>query len=213
MVAGELDLDQGWSIGEEAFAEVVRRLRSHAPAQLVECGSGISTVRLALALPGTAITSLEHLPDWKEKADRLLMQYGCDNARVLEAPLVRAVHGGADYESYTIPEGMPERIDALIIDGPPVFIVGGREAMLYRLYDRLVPGGLVILDDARRKEERRAVRHWRSHYARGFRQDYSAAGNGLSFLIKRRDVAFARRSLVALGQKVAVMTYREEDRR
>lgn len=208
----ELDLDQGWSIGEEAFAELVRQLRSHAPAQLVECGSGISTVRLALALPGTTITSLEHLPEWKLRAEQLLDKYGCSNARVVQSALVKQQHGGASYESYAIPDSVPSRIDALIIDGPPVFIIGGREAMLYRLYDRLAPGAMVILDDARRGPERRAARHWKSRYPRGFNEFYSPAGNGLLFCTKRDEVPFGTRPLVSLEQKLAVLYNRRDNR-
>ena len=37
----------------------------------------------------------------------------------------------------------------MIIDGPPVYTLRGREACLYQVYDQIRIGGLVILDDFR----------------------------------------------------------------
>jgi predicted O-methyltransferase YrrM len=57
--------------------------------------------------------------------------------------------------------GVPSEIDLLVIDGPPwalnPFIRGRAE----QLFDRIVPGGLVLLDDAARPGERVVAARWR----------------------------------------------------
>ena len=42
-------------------------------------------------------------------------------------------------------------MDCVIVDGPPVYTLRGREACLYQVYDQIKIGGLVILDDFRRR--------------------------------------------------------------
>lgn len=55
---------------------------------------------------------------------------------------------------------MPDAIDLLLIDGPPWAInpTGRRHA--HCLFDRINPGGMVILDDAARPGERLVALRW-----------------------------------------------------
>ena len=57
--------------------------------------------------------------------------------------------------------GVPSEIELLVIDGPPwalnPFIRGRAEL----LFDRIVPGGLVLLDDAARPGERVVAARWK----------------------------------------------------
>ena len=59
---------------------------------------------------------------------------------------------------------MPQEIDQLVIDGPPwtlnPFVRGRAET----LFDRIVPGGMVLLDDAARPGERVVASRWRRNW-------------------------------------------------
>ena len=61
---------------------------------------------------------------------------------------------------YQLP-GAPAEIDLLVIDGPPwalnPFIRGRAEV----LFDRIRPGGMVLLDDAARPGERVVAMRWK----------------------------------------------------
>src|SRR5215211_4137704 len=55
-----LNLDAPWSIGEQSFAKIVETIEQNArPGRIVEFGSGLSSIRLALAFPYAAIVSIE----------------------------------------------------------------------------------------------------------------------------------------------------------
>ena len=70
---------------------------------------------------------------------------------------------------------LPERIDLLIIDGPPwaihPFVRGAAET----LFDRIPVGGTVLLDDAARPGERVVARRWRKRWP-GFRFELDTRG-------------------------------------
>ena len=56
---------------------------------------------------------------------------------------------------------LPERIDLLVIDGPPWTIHPFTRGSADGLFDRVAPGGQIILDDAARPGERMIARRWR----------------------------------------------------
>ena len=78
-----------WSMLPQALATVVAEVRS-GRREVVECGSGVSTVVLARALRevGGRLYSLEHDLAWAERTRSLLDDEGLDRfARVVDAPL------------------------------------------------------------------------------------------------------------------------------
>jgi len=59
---------------------------------------------------------------------------------------------------------VPESIDLLIIDGPPWVVHPYVRGAADVLFDRLSPGGMVLLDDASRPGERVIARRWRQRW-------------------------------------------------
>lgn len=149
-------LDAPWAIGSEAMSAVRERLAALDPETIVEFGGGVSTAALARAFPRAHILSIDHDARFLEATRARLAG---SRVELALRPLTWQDHGEAPYLSYE--EGtLPERVDAVIIDGPPHWTRGGREATLYQVFDRLRVGGLVVLDDYRRGRERRIVQHW-----------------------------------------------------
>ena len=81
-----------------------------------------------------------------------------------------------------------EEIDCVIIDGPPVYTLRGREACLYQVYDQIKIGGLVILDDFRRSFEKQIVENWLSIYPSSFTVEMIREDHHLTMLRKIRSV-------------------------
>lgn len=149
-------LDAPWAIGSDAMSAVRERLAVLGPETIVEFGGGVSTAALARAFPRARILSIDHDPRFIEATRARL-----EGTRVELSlrPLTWQDHGEAPYLSYE--DGpFPERVDAVIVDGPPHWTRGGREATLYQTFERLRVGGLIVLDDYRRRRERRIVAHW-----------------------------------------------------
>lgn len=149
-------LDAPWAIGSEAMSAVRERLALLGPETIVEFGGGVSTAALARAFPRAHILSIDHDPRFIEST-RLRVEG--TRVELSLRPLAWQDHGEAPYLSYE-DGAFPERVDAVIVDGPPHWTRGGREATLYQVFDRLRVGGLVVLDDYRRRRERRIVEHW-----------------------------------------------------
>ena len=60
---------------------------------------------------------------------------------------------------------LPDEIDMIVIDGPPSNLQKkARYPALPLLIDRLKVGGLLLLDDAARGGERRAVEDWQAEF-------------------------------------------------
>ena len=70
----QLSLDTGWSIGETAFKRITTMLLEMSPVErILEFGSGLSSVRLAMAFSEAQVLSVEG--DWQNYAETLsLMQ-------------------------------------------------------------------------------------------------------------------------------------------
>ena len=171
-VPDQLNLDTGWSIGEAAFERIATLLLQISPVERVlEFGSGPSSIRLAMAFPEAHVLSVEG--DWRNFRETTdLMQKFLDkrNLSIKYRPITLESYGDAEFLTYE--DGMfwdgQEKMDCVIIDGPPVYTLRGREACLYQVYDQIKIGGLVILDDFRRSYEKQIVENWLSVYPGSF---------------------------------------------
>ena len=166
----QLSLDAGWSIGEKAFERITTTLLEMSPVErILEFGSGPSSVRLAMAFSEAEVLSIEG--DWRNFAETTrLMQTFWDkrNLSIKYRPITLESYGDAEFLTYEDGMFWEEEIDCVIIDGPPVYTLRGREAGLYQVYDQIKIGGLVILDDFRRSFEKQIVENWLSVYPSSF---------------------------------------------
>lgn len=149
-------------------AEIVRLTRDLKPKSVVECGSGSSTVWIASVLEQHGrghIHSLEHDPQYARETRRLLESLGLSHrATVLDAPLQERVAADeltTNWYSDDAVQKLPEHIDVLFVDGPPSSSGKRvRRSAWECLQDRMVSGGFIAVDDARRPEEAAMLREW-----------------------------------------------------
>ncbi len=140
------------------IVNAIERLR---PRDVVELGCGASSLVIAKALDqngGGRLTSFDQHADFVESTARWLAGYEL-NASLRHAPIVENPTSWS-HCWYDLP-GVPAEIDLLVIDGPPwsmnPFIRGNAEV----LFDRIRPGGMVLLDDAARPGERVVAARWK----------------------------------------------------
>lgn len=188
---GELVAGLDWSSGAmrpAGLLTVVREARARGAAHIVECGCGLSTVALArlTARIGGSLIALEHDAEWAERVRADIVADGLDaHARVVHAPLAAhplALSGGGWYEAGAVAGALDgERIDVLLVDGPPAYEPSdalARYPALPALRAGLAAGTAVILDDAARPGERRVLDRW-------------AAETGLRFALRTGGIAIA----------------------
>ncbi len=143
------------------IVEAIEKLR---PREVVELGCGASTLVLAKALElngGGHLTSYDQHPDFVEATGRWLETHGL-GATMRHAPIVEDPSSWS--HSWYELSGLPAEIDLLVIDGPPwtlnPFVRGRAET----LFDRVRPGGVVLLDDAARPGERVVAARWKREW-------------------------------------------------
>src|SRR5690606_22863279 len=140
------------------IVNAIERLR---PSEVVELGCGASSLVLARGLQlngGGRLTSFDQHAGFVQATSQWLASHDLE-ASLRHAPLVEdPTHWGHVWYDLS---GLPATIDLLVIDGPPWTLnpfVRGRADVLF---DRIVPGGIVLLDDASRPGERVVAQRWK----------------------------------------------------
>ena len=155
-----------WKADTALLHRIVDSIERLRPRTVVELGAGASTLVAAKALAlngGGRLVSFDQHADFVEATGAWLAEHGL-SADLRHAELAPAPGGwpGLWYELHHL----PQRIDLLVIDGPPwtihPFVRGAAET----LFDRIPVGGMVLLDDAARPGERIVARRWRKRWPR-----------------------------------------------
>lgn len=149
-----------YSAGWRYLRQVVKHTMS-TQEDILECGSGLTTVILAALTASTdrKLLVLEHHSEWLDIVDARLKTLDCSNVNLIHAPLARF---GA-YSWYSIPENLFERctLDLIVCDGPPSSTHGGRFGLIPKTSSFLSNKCTILLDDTHRKGEKRVLEIWR----------------------------------------------------
>lgn len=155
----------GWAASADVLVLLHQLVRDERPQNILECGSGVSTLILAYALrdvDGASLVTLEHDRRYLASTRELLRHHGLSDAVELRfAPLVPVetrTEGERWYDPGQLPDGP---IDLMFVDGPPS--ARGRAARapaLHLVADRLAPDATIVVDDYLRKGDRDTVTAW-----------------------------------------------------
>lgn len=153
-----------WKADIALLTTIVDTIETMRPSSVVELGCGVTTLVAAKALQqfgGGQLTSFDQHADFAQGTGEWLKKYGL-RANVRHAPLGPPPPGWPG-QWYQLDE-MPQVIDLLIIDGPPWAVHPFVRSAAETLFDRISPGGGVLLDDAARPGERIVARQWRKNW-------------------------------------------------
>ncbi|HEV7368271.1 class I SAM-dependent methyltransferase [Arenibaculum sp.] len=159
---------RGWAASPDILLALVKHVLERRPECIVECGSGVSTLVLALACRKVGrgrIVSIDHAPEFAARTRAMLEEWGVgDRTEVLGTPIVERWVEGRTAPWYG-EVSLPDRIDLLFVDGPPART--GPEARWPAgplLIPRLGPGGAVYVDDGDRPDEQAMIRDWMDRF-------------------------------------------------
>ena len=166
---GPVPMMVGYVASPDVLLLLVQTFLTRRPSLVVECGSGTSTLFLALAAQQHGvecrIVSLDHELAYAEGTRALLAEHGVGHlAEVRHAPLATTSLGaeagpwydGAAYEDL-------HDIGLAFVDGPPGDVgPQARYPMVPLLADRLAQRCVIVLDDANRADERGTAERWRT---------------------------------------------------
>jgi predicted O-methyltransferase YrrM len=162
---------RGWAASPDLLMVLVDLVISQRPSLVVECGSGASTLWIALALRrfeiDGRIVSLEHDPVFGGKTRDLLARHQVlDLVEIRDAPLESFSVDGDNYSWYAARawEDLKE-IDLLFVDGPPA-ATGHRARYpgLPLLSESLSPVATIVLDDLIVPDMQEVLRLWLDAY-------------------------------------------------
>ncbi len=176
------------SMRPAGLVEVCNDVVLNDRSNIVELGSGVSTVmlaRLLAQLGGSSprrLVAVEHDARWRRWVMGQLRAEGVGtDVVVVEAPLrPLADLGGLAWYDQAAVDSAIEVVDLLVVDGPPAFEPGrglARHRALVVLRDRLVAGATVVLDDVERDGEQEVLRRWEDEFGLVFRR---VAGAGVA---------------------------------
>ncbi len=166
-----LPATRGWAASPDLLVVLVDLVISERPSLVVECGSGASTLWLALAMRRFGIDgriiALDHDPVFGGKTRDLLARHDVrDLAEVRDAPLESFSLDGETYSWYARRAWEDlTGIDLLFVDGPPA--TTGHQARypaLPLLSGSLSPAATVVLDDLVVPDMQKVLRLWLDAY-------------------------------------------------
>ena len=186
-----------WAAGPDFLLELALHVKTQKPRVIVECGSGGSTIVLARCAEMNVIGhvyTFEHLPDFANKTRQELARHGlAAYATVVTAPLLRHDINSEQWSWYSIQTLPPEKIDLLVIDGPPAHTGHlARYPAGPLLFKHLSPNATVFLDDAYRGEEREILERWGIEFPE-YHQQLRATQKGCAILQKETQEEVLRR--------------------
>jgi len=166
-----LPATRGWAASPDLLVVLVDLIIGERPSLVVECGSGASTLWLALAMRrfgvGGRVVALDHDPVFGGKTRDLLARHDVrDLAEVRDAPLESFGLDGETYSWYARRAWEDlTGIDLLFVDGPPAST--GHQARypaLPLLSGLLSPVATVVLDDLVVPDMQKVLRLWLDAY-------------------------------------------------
>lgn len=162
---------RAWAASPDLLLVLVDLVIAERPSLVVECGSGASTLWLALAMRrfkiDGRIVALDHDPVFGDRTRDFLARHDVlDLAEVRDAPLETVSLDGQNYSWYAKRAWADlTGIDLLFVDGPPA--TTGHQARypaLPLLSDALSPAATAVLDDLVVPDMQEVLRRWLGAY-------------------------------------------------
>jgi len=160
----------GWGAHAETLGLLSALIRELRPRRVLEFGSGLSTLVMAATLKKLDAGSLLSVDESERFAARtrgwLAEEALTSQAEVWQCPIRLQTVYGSDVRCYELGSVLGDVVDValLFVDGPNSLPLighpGARFGTLPLVREHLAPGAWILLDDARRRSERRVADRW-----------------------------------------------------
>ena len=161
--------NEGWS-ADTSYLEAVCYWASRIRGPILECGSGLTTLLLGIIAPDQ-VTTLEHLPKWKEHVQGAARKRSI-RVNVSSAPLVDY----GEFHWYSLPESLHGNFELVVCDGPPSGVVGGRYGLLPVAKSLLSRNAVIVMDDVERSDEQAIIERWNCEFGVQCEQHHTPNG-------------------------------------
>ena len=152
--------NRGWSTDMRYISAIIKRINGKS-IEILECGSGISSIIMGIVSPNSTIFSLEHIPVWGDKIRGILNRYNVKNVNIVQSQIVE-YNNFCWYDISSLPDAT--KFQLVVCDGPPSDTPGGRFGLLPVMKDAFEDGTVILLDDTVREEEREVMRRWKKEF-------------------------------------------------
>jgi len=157
-------LREGWEnpvwAAELGYMKEVARHAVSAERPILECGTGVTTLLIALLAGsrGVPIYCLEHDKDEAASVRQVIDELGIGGVEVLHAPVISY----GDFHWYNAPLYLlPDQFDVVICNGPPERSTrGGRHGLMPVMGGRFDRGTKILVDDAATPTSAKMLDHW-----------------------------------------------------
>jgi predicted O-methyltransferase YrrM len=149
-----------YSADTSFLVDTLARVRSDPGGSVLECGSGLSTILMGLAMPpssGYEIWAFENDFRWVERVGLVTRRHQLRHVRLIHTPL----RSYGDYTWYAPPLQCP-RFHLVICDGPTEATPGGRYGLLPVMAPHLADDAVVVFDDADTAVGRAVLARWQN---------------------------------------------------
>ncbi|MFC2085573.1 class I SAM-dependent methyltransferase [Bacteroidota bacterium] len=187
-----LPLLDGWAVSPDFANLICYMIYERKPEVVVELGSGVSSLIIALCLKKIGkgkLVTVEQSKEYFSITGKYFKLYDLEsNAKIIHAPVQKIDINNDSWSWYSITKNMfPGKIDFLIVDGPSGDLQKmARYPALPFLKDRLSDDPIVILDDGSREDEQEIVKRWSAEYP-DYGTEFIENEKG-AFILKRKNV-------------------------
>lgn len=145
------------------YLQQVDRLFRESHGAVLECGSGATTLLLALLAEkyDRYVWTFEHHGEWVRHIREMTCSFGFDRLKICHTPL-RSYGRYAWYELPLCP--LPRDFGLVVCDGPPGTIQGGRYGLLPVMGKCLRSDCRILLDDTNRRNEKELIQRWSNEH-------------------------------------------------
>ncbi len=183
-----------WTVASDFALIIASHLLEQRPGQVLELGSGLSTLVIGHALRRSGegrLISIEHDEHYYIRTRLALKEHGLEEiVQLWHCPLEMLTLPGTKQQPWyyfpyeRIPDGS---VNLLVVDGPPGYIdPQARYPALPMLWHKLSDDAVVMLDDAKRDAEKAIIKRWRGKYPL-LSEEYLDTAKGTSILRQRRE--------------------------
>jgi hypothetical protein len=129
-------------------------LAKQSAGPILEAGSGLTTLIMAIANPSVQVHCLEHDPIWGSHTQYLLDIHGIKNVTI-HFERLKEYESGRWYDTATLPK---DPFSFVLCDGPPRKI--SNRNILYKTLSEQIKGAVVLMDDADNDTATKGIRDW-----------------------------------------------------